>query len=276
VAGVSEDEEVDERMGTADFGSWIHKVLERIDVEYLMENKPLSDEQIKLILREEFEKMFKGFEADSGINRLLYQVAQQTVMDFLREQRHAEEGLVILAAEQKLVAAIDLGIGNEVFTIKIAGKIDRVELLGNTIRVADYKTGKIEQLPKVTSEKLEEIMTSGNNANYEKIRQLWLYQYLIYKQMLRERGLRLRGKEFHLGAYEVTSGFYSLRNIKRGFIQNPLRFDENTDAESYVAHSEKYIRKFVTDKLLNIEEPFLKTEHLNACQYCDFREICGR
>ena len=276
VAGVSEDEEVDERMGTADFGSWIHKVLERIDVEYLMENKPLSDEQIKLILREEFEKMFKGFEADSGINRLLYQVAQQTVMDFLREQRHGEEGLVILAAEQKLVAAIDLGIGNEVFTIKIAGKIDRVELLGNTIRVADYKTGKIEQLPKVTPEKLEEIMTSGNNANYEKIRQLWLYQYLIYKQMLRERGLRLRGKEFHLGAYEVTSGFYSLRNIKRGFIQNPLRFDENTDAESYVAHSEKYIRKFVTDKLLNIEEPFLKTEHLNACQYCDFREICGR
>lgn len=276
VAGVAEDEEVEERMGAADFGSWIHKVLERIDIEYLMENRPISDEQVKAILREEFEKMFRGYDADSGINRLLYQVAEQTVVDFLREQRKRDEGLVVLATEQKLVATVDVYIENKPLTIKIAGKIDRVELLGNTIRVADYKTGKIEQLPKVTSEKLESIMTSGNNPNHEKIRQLWLYQYLIYKQMLRERGLRLRGQEFHLDNYEVTSGFYSLRNIKRGFIQNPLRFDENTDAESYIANSEKYIQSFVTDKLLNPDDPFRKTDHLMACQYCDFREICGR
>lgn len=276
VAGVAEDEEVEERMGAADFGSWIHKVLERIDIEYLMENKPISDEQVKTILREEFEKMFRGYDADSGINRLLYQVAEQTVVDFLREQHKRDEGLVVLATEQKLTAAIDILLGTEVLTVKIAGKIDRVELLGNTIRIADYKTGKIEQLPKVTPEKLERIMTSGNNSNHEKIRQLWLYQYLIYKQMLRERGLRLRDKEFHLDNYEVTSGFYSLRNIKRGFIQNPLRFDENTDAESYVANSEKYIQSFVMDKLLNPDEPFRKTDHLMACQYCDFREICGR
>jgi hypothetical protein len=160
--------------------------------------------------------------------------------------------------------------------VKVAGKIDRVELVGKTIRIADYKTGKIEQLPKVTPEKLDEIMASGTNGNYEKIRQLWLYQYLIYKQMLRERGLRLGGKEFHLDAYEVMSGFYSLRNIKRGFIQNPLRFDDSTDAESYVAQSEKYIRKFIAEKLLNPNEPFSKTEHLNSCQFCDFQEICGR
>lgn len=276
VAGVAEDEEVEERMGAADFGSWIHKVLERIDIEYLMENESISDEQVKVILREEFEKMFRGYDAESGINRLLYQVAEQTVVDFLREQRKHDEGLIVLATEQKLTAAMDILLGEEVLTVKVAGKIDRVELLGNTIRVADYKTGKIEQLPKVTPEKLENIMASGNNSNHEKIRQLWLYQYLIYKQMLRERGLRLRDKEFHLDNYEVTSGFYSLRNIKRGFIQNPLRFDENTDAESYVINSEKYIQSFITDKLLNPDEPFRKTDHLMACQYCDFREICGR
>ncbi len=276
VAGVAEDEEVEERMGAADFGSWIHKVLERIDIEYLMENKPISDEQVKVILREEFEKMFRGYDADSGINRLLYQVAEQTVVDFLQEQHKRNDGLVVLATEQKLTATVAVPLGNEVLMVKIAGKIDRVELLDNTIRVADYKTGKIEQLPKVTPEKLEGIMTSGNNSNHEKIRQLWLYQYLIYKQMLRERGLRLRGREFHLDNYEVTSGFYSLRNIKKGFVNNPLRFDENSDAESYVVNSEKYLQRFIVDTLLNPDEPFRKTDHLTACQYCDFREICGR
>ncbi|MFN8343816.1 MAG: PD-(D/E)XK nuclease family protein [Spirosomataceae bacterium] len=276
VAGVAEEEEVEERMGTADFGSWIHKVLEHIDLNYLMENRPISDEQIKAVLRGEFEQLFKGFEADSGINRLLYQVAEQTVVEFLREQRRGDEGLVVLAAEQKLTTTVDVPIGEDIVTIKIAGKIDRVELLGHTIRVADYKTGKIDQLGKVTADKLPEIMTSGQNTNYEKIRQLWLYQYLIYKHMLRERGLRLRNREFHLGTYEVTSGFYSLRNIKRGFIPNPLRFDEKNEAESYVARSEEYIRSFVTEQLLNTKEPFRKTDYSTACQYCDFREICGR
>lgn len=276
VAGVSEDEEVEERMGAADFGSWIHSVLERIDIEYLMDGTPISDTEIKVILREEFAKLFRGYDPDSGINRLLYKVAQQTVLDFLKQQRQDEENLTVLATEQKMVATLDIESSNNTFSIKIAGKIDRVELIDNVIRVADYKTGKIEQLPKVTPDNLEHIMNSGDNSNHEKIRQLWIYQYLIYKQMLREKGLRLRGREFHLDIYEVTSGFYSLRNIKRGFIYNPLKFDDTQDAESYVEQSEKYLRSFVVDKLLNPNEPFRKTDYLTVCQFCDFREICGR
>ena len=276
VAGVSEDEEVEERMGAADFGSWIHAVLERIDIEFLMDGKPISDAEIKAILREEFAKLFRGYDPESGINRLLYQVAEQTVLDFLKEQRQRDENLTVLATEQKLTATFDVPLSDGSLALKIAGKIDRVELLDNVIRVADYKTGKIEQLPKVTPDKLDHIMSSGDNSNHEKIRQLWIYQYLIYKQMLREKGLRLRGREFHLDAYEVTSGFYSLRNIKRGFIFNPLKFGDSQDAESYVEQSENYLRAFVVDKLLNPDEPFRKTDYLTACQFCDFREICGR
>lgn len=276
IAGVSEDEDVEERIGSADFGSWIHKVLERIDKEYLMENKPITDELVKAILREEFDKQFGGYDAESGINRLLYQVAEQTVVDFLREQRTRNDSLVVLATERKLSAEISFQVGDKTILLKIAGKIDRIELVDNIIRVADYKTGKIEQLPKVTPDKLADIMGSGSNANYEKIRQLWIYQYLIYKQMLADGGLRLRDQEFHLANYQVTSGFYSLRNIKRGFIENPLQFDQANDAESYVAHSEEYLKAFITERLLNADEPFRKTDHTQGCQYCDYKEICGR
>ncbi len=275
VAGVSEDEDIDERMGAADFGSWIHKVLERIDIEYVIEEKHFEDEDITQILKDEFTKEFGGFDAESGINRLLYQVAEQTVIDFLREQRTQNQDLKVLSTEQKLTASFPIVYSEGVIDLKIAGKIDRVELLNRTIRVADYKTGKIEQLPKVTPEKLHDIMNLGTNSNYEKIRQLWIYQYLIYKQMLHQQGLKFRNQDFSLEDYEVTSGFYSLRNIKRGFIENPLEFETN-DPESYVAYSEQYLTAFITEKLLNIDEPFQKTQHLVACQYCDYRQICGR
>ncbi|WP_428664663.1 PD-(D/E)XK nuclease family protein [Runella sp.] len=276
IAGVAEDEEVEDRIGSADFGSWIHKVLERIDKEFLMEGKPITDEQVKAILREEFDKQFGGYDAESGINRLLYQVAEQTVVDFLREQRTRNESLVVLATERKLSATLSFQVGDKTILFKVGGKIDRIELVDNMIRVADYKTGKIDQLPKVTPDKLADIMNSGTNPNYEKIRQLWIYQYLIYKQMLHDQGLMLRGQLFHLDNYQVTSGFYSLRNIKRGFIENPLQFDQANDPESYVAQSEEYIRAFITEKLLNVDEPFRKTDQLIGCQYCDYKEICGR
>lgn len=276
VAGVAEDEEVEERMGAAEFGTWIHAVLERVDVEYLMENKSLSDEQIKLIMAEEFKKQFGGYDAESGINRLLYQVAEQTVLAFLEEQRTQNEGLEVLANERNLAANIEVMLPSGPMQLKIAGKIDRIELLGNTIRVADYKTGKIERLPDVKPDKLADLLLNNTKPNDEKIRQLWLYQYLIYKQMFLEKGLKLKGREFHLDNYEVTSGFYSLRNIKKGFIQNPLRFGENQTPEIYVAETEKYIQQFVTERLLNPDEPFQKTNDILVCKYCDFKEICGR
>ncbi|MEZ4902894.1 MAG: PD-(D/E)XK nuclease family protein [Spirosomataceae bacterium] len=276
VAGVSEDEEVEERVGAAEFGTWIHAVLERVDVEFLMENKALSEQQIKIILAEEFKKQFGGYDPESGINRLLYQVAEQTVLAFLEEQRDQNENVEILANERNLSTTIEVALPKSSLQLKIAGKIDRIELLGNTIRVADYKTGKIEHLAPVKLERLDDLLLKSTKPNDEKIRQLWLYQYLIYKQMFLEKGLKLKGREFYLDQYEVTSGFYSLRNIKKGFIPNPLRFDEPQTPESYVAETEAYIKQFVTNRLLNPEEPFQKTTDTNTCKYCDFKEICGR
>ncbi|MCU0339262.1 MAG: PD-(D/E)XK nuclease family protein [Spirosomaceae bacterium] len=276
VAGVSEDEEVEERMGAAEFGTWIHAVLERIDVEFLMENKTISEPQIKEILAEEFKKQFGGYDPESGINRLLYQVAQQSVLDFLKEQRERNENLEVLANERALSATVEVVLPDGILPVKIGGKIDRIELLDKTVRVADYKTGKIESLNTVKPDLIETLLLESTKPNDEKIRQLWLYQYLVFKQMLLEKGLKLKGREFRLEEYEVSSGFYSLRNIKKGFIQNPLRFDETNDPVLYVEESEKYIQAFVADKLLNPDEPFQKTTNTDTCKYCDFREICGR
>lgn len=276
VAGVSEDEEVEERMGAAEFGTWIHAVLERIDVEFLMENRPITESQTKEILAEEFKKQFGGYDPESGINRLLYQVAQQSVLEFLEAQRQQNDGLEVLANERNLSATVEVVLPSEVLSVKVGGKIDRIELLDKTLRVADYKTGKIENLPTVKPEQIPTLLLESITPNSEKIRQLWIYQYLIYKQMFLEKGLRLKERAFHWEEYEVKSGFYSLRNIKRGFIFNPLRFEETNDPVQYVEESERYIQAFVADKLLNPDEPFQKTTNTEICKYCDFREICGR
>ncbi|MFN4145540.1 MAG: PD-(D/E)XK nuclease family protein [Runella sp.] len=274
VAKVSEDEEVEERMGAAEFGTWIHAILENIDVNFLMQGQAIEDQQVKQIMAEEFKKQFGGYEADSGINRLIYRVAEQTILEFINHQRQQNPPIQVLANEKTLSTTIEANLSNnEVLPLKVAGKIDRIELVGNILRVADYKTGKIDTLSNVSPDKIEPLLLQSPKDKDEKIRQLWIYQYLIYKKMMLENGLRLHDREFHLDQYEVVSGFYSLRNIDKGFIQNPLSMG---DADSYVRQTEEYIKKFVVEHLLNSQQPFQKTTDTNVCKYCDFREICGR
>ncbi len=275
VAKISEDEDVEERMNAAEFGSWIHNVLEQIDILYLMDGLAVSKAQIKEILRQEFDKQFRGYEADAGINHLIYETAEQTVLAFLKAQTDRNDGLQVLATEQNLETQIDVSFGGEDISVKIAGKIDRVELIGNLIRVADYKTGKVDVL-KFKPENLESLMLESGKPDDEKIRQLWLYQYLVLKKMQQESGLKLREQTYHSDQYDVTAGFYSLRNISKGFITNPLTFGSNLSADDYIIQSEKYIGRFVTEKLLNPNEPFTKTNDINTCKYCDFKDICGR
>ena len=279
VAGVEEDQEVDDSMGAAEFGSWVHKVLERVDVEYLMKHEKATAEQIQDILQGEYIEKFGGMVIDSGVNSLLYKVANQLINNFLEKQANDPETIEVLWAERTLSATIEVPFGDEILQVKIGGKIDRIELVGNTIRVADYKTGKIESFGNLKEEKIANTLLVGIDSNDEKIRQLWLYKYLVYKQMLQEGGLTLGERVFPLSDYQVTSGFYSLRNIKAGFIENPVNFHKSPEtetAEQFVAESERYLRAFITDSLLNITQDFTRATDPLGCQYCDYKGICGR
>ena len=279
VAGVEEDQEIDDNMGAAAFGSWVHKVFERVDKEYLMQHQQATTAQIQAILGEEYSKEFGGMVLDSGVNSLLYKVANQLINSFLEKQANDPETIEVLWAERSLSATIEVPFGDEILQVKIGGKIDRIELVGNTIRVADYKTGKINSFSDLKIDKIDSTLLAGVESNDEKMRQLWLYKYLVYKQMLQEGGLTLGERTFPLGEYQVTSGFYSLRNIKAGFIENPVNFhsDKETEtAEQFVAQSEHYLRAFITDSLLNTEQDFARATDPQGCQYCDYKGICGR
>lgn len=280
VADVSEDEEVEERMGAAEFGSWIHKVLERIDQEYLMDGLDISEDEIKALMREEFDIQFKGYDAEAGINYLIYQTAEQTVINFLKKQFERNEGIEVLATEQQLSTMLDIELASGNIQVKIAGKIDRVELVKGMIRVIDYKTGKINNLSVNDKSRnpipIDEILLESTKNGHEKVRQLWLYQYLVLKKMEAEGGLKLKERVFESIFYPVTAGFYSLREIEKGFIHNPLKFEDNITAEEYISITESYISRFIKERLLNIEEPFQKTIDTTICKFCDYKSICGR
>jgi CRISPR/Cas system-associated exonuclease Cas4 (RecB family) len=276
VAKISKREEIDENFGADIFGTWIHNTLEKIDKDF---GPIITKETIDTIISELEQRLddvylenFGGFVVESGMNYLLKQVAEQLLIDFFENQKETQSfPMEVLEAEQLISVSFEKTILGKIQKIKIAGRIDRIEREGQTLKVIDYKTGKVigKDLEKSKDQTLEESLLDPSK---EKLRQLWLYQYLMLKSITDTNGLFLRGEK--LENHEVKAKIYSFRNLKEKLEVN-LNFEENSNIFGFIDKSEEILTNTVSE-MLNPEVPFTQSSDLKICEWCDFKGICGR
>ncbi|MFC5411887.1 PD-(D/E)XK nuclease family protein [Larkinella bovis] len=274
VISMQKDDEVSDEMDAAEFGQWIHSTLETLDLKYRMAGEEVTAETVIEKLQEQYEKQFANRVTESGMNRLLYRVAEDLMVRFnALQQEWYGRNLDVLQTEEEWDTELLVETAIGTLPIRIAGKIDRVERLrqpdGTTlIRVADYKTGKVEA--RDADVKSMDILLTDSQK--DKARQLWLYQYLVYKKMLQNKGLQF-GNEWIDGVNtKVVAGFYSFRNLEGGFLENKLYLGT---PEEFVAQTEIHLRKLVAD-LFDPVQPFRKTANTKICEWCEYRKLCGR
>lgn len=275
IANISKREEVDENFGADVFGTWIHNTLEKIDKDF---GPKISEENIETIigelekrLDEAYQEKFGGFVVESGMNYLLKQVAQQLLNDFFENQKVSQRfPLEVVQAEQLIEVIFEKVIHGKLQKIKIAGRIDRIEREGNVLKVIDYKTGKVvaKELETPKDLTLEEALVESDK---EKLRQLWLYQYLVTKSMF-DGKLVLAGEKFE--NYAVTAKIYSFRNLKEKLEVN-LSFETDPTIFGFIEKSEGVLTQIITE-LLNPDINFTQTTDTKICERCDFKGICGR
>jgi PD-(D/E)XK nuclease superfamily len=275
VIGIHEQEDIEERMGAAEFGTWLHSTLERLDTDFRLLGLPVTEADLVRVLDDEFVKTMRGRVAESGINLLQYGTAKQLMLEFLARQ-NALTDLDVVSTEQTLMSYVDVPLNDgKTLRVKVAGKIDRIEWVNGHIRIVDYKTGDVtlQRAPK----DLETTLLT--DADADKLRQVWLYKYLALKTIAETNGLP-RNKANRTDptvtypvavGTPVEAGFYSFRKIKEGLLLNPVAFADG----DYIEKSEELIQAFVRE-MLDETIPFQKTEKLEACKYCDFKGMCGR
>ena len=123
------------------FGSLVHKVLER----YGKETPDLSDQQeiASTVISHLGKEVTTRFGSDpSPAVRVQVEAARVRLLSFARVQaEQVAAGWKILETERK--SSGDLVIGG----LPLAGKIDRIEVNGDRVRVLDYKTQTTRKLP---------------------------------------------------------------------------------------------------------------------------------
>lgn len=283
IAGIAEAEEVEEKIGVDTFGNWIHKTFENIDKELVDNGGVVEKEDIEKVLenidsylKRAFKETNMGLRAEEGMNYVLYQVGETIVKKFLTYQLKNEIfPLELLDVEKTLKVQFQVKVNDKIIPVSIAGRIDRMDRTGgNHVRVIDYKTGKVEAKDLII--KIENLdVDLLNNKDKDKFRQLWLYKYMVLKQMVSVKGLTIRGIKLEETENTVSSGIYSFRNIDEGLLQQNTAFHEGETIQDFIYQSEQYLQQFVQD-LLNPEKPFEKRKDHENCGYCDYRRICGR
>ena len=206
---IREVEEVEESIALNTLGTIIHETLKTLyepfigrlisELDLQQCFKLVDDEVLK-----QFKLVYKEGEIKKGRNLLAFEVAKRNVSNFLKvelENIKAGDEIQIIALEQTYERLLEHP--KLPFPVLIKGNVDLIEKRTGTIRIIDYKTGKVEKAT-VTLRSWEDLTIDIKN---EKIIQVLAYAYMFEKEA---KGV------------PIEAGIISFKNLKEGFL--PFQF----------------------------------------------------
>lgn len=275
VMDFGEADAVEEEIENSTFGTFIHDTLEELYTPFArFDNQGNKREpaptnitsfdvekmlkECKLVLHKKFMEHFNG-DKDSfmkGKNLLSYQMAIELTERFLKSEikflSEQTELVFIEALEQEYSAVVPVEVNGEVKEVNFRGFIDRIDRVGEQIRIIDYKSGKV---------KWDDVQFRAKDTNEEAITEtlgkkkhvLQLIQYaFLYKN-----------KHKVLPTSSIIS-FISGNN-------EPFQLDvKKNELEEVVDNFPKYIGRILSE-LYDESIPFShdSSAHFSYCQYCD-------
>ncbi len=171
--------------------------------------------------------------------------------------------------------------------MKLSGKIDRVDVCGNEMRVVDYKTGT------VVSGDIDENLYSGNKlqlflyagALSNRYKPVGVYYFPIEDNFVKEgesRILKMKGrtladlqtiKRLDFGKENGNEEFIEAKlSLKGGAIKTTKDFLTASELENYI----EYSNLVAAEGFSEIKEGVIAASPCGEkCSYCKFSGICG-
>lgn len=262
ILGHREDEEVDETIDASTLGSVVHEVLEKLYTPHIKKG-PLSPDdvlamrkQVREMTRAELDEQYSAGGTQFGVNHLIYEVAVQFSDRFL--QREAQElrklaadnqFVEIVMLEEKLKYNMPVELADGTLQVKLHGNADRIDRVGRTVRVIDYKTGVV---------KTPDVSLSNPELELAEPRKSKALQLMTYALMYR----RMVGENTGLTAANV-----SMRNLNEFLI--PVKWAKDSDLDDSIIDTFETQLKEIVRGMLNPEVPFSHHPDAKYCVLCD-------
>jgi len=280
LANIQEKQEVSEEIDAAVFGNLAHLSMEILYLDFAkrknrtMLEKPDFEELKKGWVFPAIEKAIRQFyhledEADTKLNGQMA-IARDVLQKYLHQILKIDEAsapfkLISLEKEKKYSAALPIETykGRQLASLK--GIIDRVDEHNGAVRLIDYKSGQDNKtFPDVPS------LFDRENKSRNKAAMQTMFYGLIYQATVPENILPLKPAIFNLREM-FGDDFNPYLQVKQ-----PRK--EGIEVNDYRQYEEEYKAGLtgVLEEIYDPTVPFDQTADLKKCEYCPYREICGR
>lgn len=250
IAYLKEHDMVGESIEADIFGNILHRALEllygssspQIDVAAIDRLLAQADEAVDRAIRE----VFKTEAGDlHGNDILLAEVIRELVKRMLQQDKKDAPFTI-----EQLEGTYRSTIQVNGLPINLYGKFDRVDEQNGTVRIIDYKTGKVEL-------KMKEFDSLFTDPKKKTLFQLYFYSKIY--------------KDLHPGK-AVKAGFYVAASLGEG-----IKWPGNGDhvSEDELTQFTLYLTQLIAS-VVDPSKPFNQTDDLKRCEYCEFRTICQR
>lgn len=230
ILGINQAEEVEETVAYNTLGNIVHNALETLykpfEGDLLQIEKLIGlKAQIAAVVTVQFQKNFKEGSFTKGKNLIIFEVAKRYVSNLIDldiNEIEAGHTIKILHIEVSLETEILMSEIN--FPIFLGGKVDRIDLYNDRLRIIDYKTGRVQQ---------GEVELADWNIIIEDYKYSKAFQVLAYALMTREE----------LSFDHMEAGIISFKNLHSGFLKFAKR-DKPRGGTKETAITEEILSEF--------------------------------
>lgn len=270
VEGLYEEDEIEEGIDDKHFGNIFHMTMQtlydtvigRVVTSEHIDNVLSDKESLRKLICEKFRDDMKVTEL-KGYLLLVSEMILAYVVNTLNHDKTICP-FTYIASEKDDTYIYDVHDENGELAMKVNIKavLDRIDKIGETTRIVDYKTGKDKQgnIDKLKVPAISEIFSSNSKCSAE------AFQTLLYCLLYNEEN--------------VSPHLYFVRTFKKDPGKDTALLYEPT--KTAIVNFDRFKKEFKQsfDKLIleifDETKDFVQTEDENQCSYCNFKNICKR
>jgi len=273
LAGIRESEELAETIDPAIMGQAIHGTLATLFEPFT--GKPLTPEAYQQMLKladdtvlQSFDQKYKGSDVNFGKNLLLVNVARIIVRRFLGFEKNKTEMqdarasfITLMGTETRVPASTLIKVEGADLSVNLKGFIDRVERIGDVLRIIDYKTGSVVKKNLVIEDWNDLVMDPDKDMAF----QLLMYAFLLPGTF---------------GDHPCSAAILPLKSLNGGQLEVSFPDDEDGKATSTVTagtrHHFQDAMNAILEAVFDFSVPFRQTDNPDTCKKCPYINLCRR
>lgn len=250
--GIDDVMEVEETVAANTFGTIVHDTLEDLYRpfigEYLTEKAlQTAKGNIKSLVNHHFLKSYGDGDISRGKNLIAFHVIRRYIENFiaLEIEDVGQHSIKLIGLEEKL--QVELNIPEIDFPIHLKGKLDRIDEMDGTLRIIDYKTGR------VTSTQVEIVDWEDITSDYDYSK---AFQLLCYALMYQKEA----------AFSTVEAGIISFKNLSAGLMRFATKPKKGSRTNKDSAITQETLELFTQElkslilEICNPDIPFVEKE----------------